>query len=464
MLFSFQYVKSEKYTLLESGVNKVCETVSETVNDSLQYASQSDYLSSYLDILSGAVDSDIFLTAPSGKVLYCTDGGVCEHAGKTVSVTVLRQMLQNSDKTYREMGLLGNLYSEHYYTVAKPLYSTGDEFLGFVFVSMKSEVPLQSFMEDILRMYLMAALCVFLLSMVVIYYVTEQMVRPLREMAAAAQEFGSGNFSRRLSVNSYDEVGQLALALNNMAQSLSTLESTSRSFTANISHELKTPMTTISGFIDGILDGTIPPEQHKRYLRIVSDEVKRLSRLVRTMLNLSRIEAGEMQPDVKPVEVIDTILQVLFSLEKQIEDKNLEIRGLDHERVLVLADPELIHQVLYNLVENAIKFSNQGGYIEFSFEKNPQNRVMIGVKNSGMGLSKEEIPHVFDRFYKTDKSRGLDKKGVGLGLFIVRSIILLHGGDIMVRSVQGEYCEFLFTLQQPGKSAGKKRKSKETKE
>ena len=145
----------------------------------------------------------------------------------------------------------------------------------------------------------------------------------------------------------------------------------------------------------------------------------------------------------------DTICQTLFSLERQIDDKKLEIRGLDHDKVFVDADEDLIHQVVYNLTENAIKFANTGGYIEFEFLKEG-GRQMIGVKNSGEGLSKEEIPRVFDRFYKTDRSRGQDKSGVGLGLYIVRSIVTLHGGDIIVKSVQGEYCEFLFTLP-PGK-------------
>jgi len=396
-------------------------------------------------------------------VLYCTETAPCVHYHREISHAVLKSLLQNADYRYREMGNLDGLYAEHHYTVAQLVQAPDGAPLGYIFASMPSTVPMRTFMEDILRMYLMAAITVFLLSMVFIYFVTEQMARPLREMSAAAQEFGNGDFSRRLSVDTYDEIGQLATALNNMAQSLSTLESSRRSFVANVSHELKTPMTTIGGFIDGILDGTIPQNQHRHYLRIVSDEVKRLSRLVRSMLNLSRIEAGEMELHIETFNVIDTIVQVLFSLESQIESKKLDVRGLDHDRVLVNADAELVHQVLYNLTENAIKFSNEGGYLEFDFEKAAGGMVMIGVKNSGEGLSKEEIPHVFDRFYKTDRSRGLDKNGVGLGLYIVRSIVNLHGGEVLVRSVKGEFCEFLFTLQH-AKNPTKNRKNKESKE
>lgn len=463
MLFSFQYVKSEKYELLESSVKKADTMTAALAYDDLSTAASNVYLQSYCEVLSSAVDSSLFLVDLDGRVLYCTETKPCTHTDKVLSVSLLKSILESPDHTYREMGLLGGIYSEHHYTVAKLIQTDDEKPLGYVFSSMESTVPLKSFMEDILRMYLMAAIGVFLMSMVIIYFVTEQMVRPLREMATAAQEFGNGDFSRRLSVDVYDEVGQLAMALNNMAQSLSTLETTRRSFVANVSHELKTPMTTIGGFIDGILDGTIPPSQQNHYLRIVSDEVKRLSRLVRSMLNLSRIEAGEMELNLESFDMIDTICQVLFSLEGQINAKGLDVRGLDHEKVMVHADQELIHQVVYNLTENAIKFSNENGYLEFEFEKASGNSVMIGVKNSGMGLSKEEIPHVFDRFYKTDRSRGLDKNGVGLGLYIVRSIVHLHGGDIIVKSVQGEYCEFLFTLQL-SKNTSKIRKPKETKE
>ena len=243
----------------------------------------------------------------------------------------------------------------------------------------------------------------------------------------------------------FDELGKLAMAFNNMASSMTTMESTRRSFIANVSHELKTPMTTIGGFIDGILDGTIPPDRERHYLEIVSAEVKRLSRLVRSMLDVAKIEAGEMKIELAPVDINDVILRTVFTFEQRIEDKHLDIRGLEADRVMVLADVDLIHQVVYNLIDNAVKFVNDGGYIEFSYDVQ-DDLTYIGVKNSGAGLSKEEVAHVFDRFYKTDKSRSMDKTGVGLGLSIVRTVINMHSGESIVRSVEGEYCEFQFTL------------------
>ncbi len=442
MLFSFQYFKTERYAVLENNVEKSIEAVQTSFEEYGSAAVQDAVLVTYLGILSDAVEADIFLTDLTGQMVYCTEQSPCVHTDQAMSAAILLQLQQQGD--YREMGMLGRTYDGHHYTVAKPITLDG-EAVGYVFSSMEATVPLTNFMQEILQMFLLSSIGVLLMATVIIYFVTHQMVRPLKEMSDAAVEFGNGDFTKRIHVESYDEVGQLALSLNNMAQSLSTLETMRRSFVSNVSHELKTPMTTIGGFIDGILDGTIPPERHKHYLRIVSDEVKRLSRLVRSMLNLAQVEAGELELKTTRFDMVDTVCQTLFSLEQQINQKELEIKGLDRAKVFVEADEDLMHQVVYNLTENAIKFANVGGYIEFSFEKSG-NRTLIGVKNSGEGLSKEEIPRVFDRFYKTDRSRGLDKNGVGLGLYIVRSIVHLHGGDVMVKSIQGEYCEFLFSV------------------
>ena len=268
----------------------------------------------------------------------------------------------------------------------------------------------------------------------------------------------------RVPVESVDEIGMLAASINEMATSLAELEMSSRSFTANVSHELKTPMTTISGFIDGILDGTIPEEKHRHYLTIVSEEVKRLSRLVKAMLQLAKIEAGERQIIPHQFDIHDTVIQTLFAFEQSIESKELEIRGLDVDKIMVEADEDLIHQVVYNLVDNAVKFTNVGGYIEFDFNSDDR-MVYVAVRNSGDGIPENELNRLFDRFYKTDRSRSLDKNGVGLGLYIVRTVIGLHGGEIRARSKQGEFTEFEFSIpysrnhrEEPNKLSGGKGK------
>lgn len=297
-----------------------------------------------------------------------------------------------------------------------------------------------------MRLFLIAALITILIVLVLVGILSYSMAKPLRQMSNAAKKFAVGDFSARVKVTGNDEIGQLAIAFNHMADSLSSSEGMRRSFIANVSHELKTPMTTIAGFVDGMLDGTIPPQNHRHYMNIVSLEVKRLSRLVQSMLSLSRIDNGELKLNRQEFEMVSVIINVLAGFEPRIKEKNLEIRGLENFRKLkVDADPDLMHQVIYNLIENAVKFTNDNGYISFSVIETKYD-LSISIENSGPGIPPEDIRYIFDRFYKTDKSRSIDKKGMGLGLFITRSIMRLHGGYIYVESEPDKYCRFTFKL------------------
>ena len=254
----------------------------------------------------------------------------------------------------------------------------------------------------------------------------------------------------RVPVTSSDELGQLAVSFNNMANSLSNSEGTRRSFIANVSHELKTPMTTIAGFIDGILDGTIPKEQESKYLHIVSDEVKRLSRLVKSCLDLLRHDMGRvgvLHPS--RFDITNTVVTTLLTFEQKIDEKQIEIRGLeDAAPQEVWGDQDLLHQVVYNLIENAVKFTNEGGYIAVQVSDSI-DRTTVVIENSGPGIAPEDLPMIFERFYKTDKSRSRDKNGMGLGLYLVRTILKFHGGDIAVSSAVGQFCRFEFYIPKP---------------
>lgn len=443
MLFASQYFKDEKYRTLLDGAQKAA-AVTYSEYEAGEGTVSLTTLRPFYQLLAAASDSQYFLTDNTGKTLFCSEGSSCDHTTHTVPGKILDIAAQGS---YREIGTLDGITQQRNFTVAVPLINDNNLVVGFVFGTTDSN-ELTRFLMELLKMFLLSSAGVLLLTFVVLYFVTLKLVNPLRDMAAAAKQYGRGDFSRRLNVETFDEVGQLAEELNNMAQSLSGVESARRSFVANVSHELKTPMTSIGGFIDGILDGTIPKSEERKYLQIVSDEVKRLSRLVRSMLELSKIETGEAKVNTKQFNIVELVCQTVFSFEQPINNKHLDIRGLDHDRVMVEADEDLIHQVIYNLTDNAVKFVNDGGYIEFSYTSD-SNYTYVTVRNSGQGLSKEEISKVFDRFYKTDRSRGLDKNGVGLGLYIVRTIVNLHGGDIVVRSAEGEYCEFTFSLPQP---------------
>jgi len=251
-----------------------------------------------------------------------------------------------------------------------------------------------------------------------------------------------------VKVRGRDEVADLAEAFNQMADSLENLEQMRNSFVANISHDLRTPMTTIAGFIDGIRDGVIPPEEHEYYLEVVSKEVHRLSRLVASLLDLSRIQAGDRKFVMKPFDICEMARVILISFEQQIEEKKLDVVfECEEDRMQVLADHDAIYQIFYNICHNALKFSREGGRLRLRILYTKEKRVQVSVYNEGQGIPQEELPQVFERFYKSDKSRGLDKTGVGLGLYIAKTIISAHGEKIWVESESGKWCEFSFTLQ-----------------
>lgn len=391
--------------------------------------------------VADAIDATVMVTDGSGRVLWAAGEPESQRFARNLS---LEKVLGKIDNDFYEVGYLGGVYEDRHYTAAVPIAKDG-KVLGYVFASAPADTFVRVIRANI-RIYLYSVLGALLFSFAFVWIMTERFVRPLRQMAAAAHSFAQGDFSARVKVKGKDEVAHLGEALNNMAVSLSSVEMMRRSFIANVSHELKTPMTTIAGFVDGILDGTIPPDKQDQYMKIVSDEVKRLSRLVRSMLDLSRIDSGEVQMNAVKMDLTEMVANVLVSSEQRIEQKHLTITGMEEcERQEVYGDYDLMNQVLHNLVDNAIKFTNEGGNIHMRlYQEN--KRAYVCIRNTGEGIPPEEMPRIFERFYKSDRSRGLDKNGVGLGLYIVHTVIRLHGGEISVRSKQGEYTEFRFWI------------------
>ena len=323
--------------------------------------------------------------------------------------------------------------------------------VGYVLVVSTAE-NWSNLMDSTVRSVVVAAIWVFLAALIAIYFITERTVAPLRDMSRAVKRMAVGQYDVRVRVKGSDEVAELAVAFNQMAESLENLERMRNSFVANVSHDLRTPMTTISGFIDGILEGVIPEDQREHYLKIVSDEVRRLSRLVTALLDVSRLQAGDRKFDMKPFDVCEMGRMILISFEQKIVEKGLDVEfECDEDNMFVLADQDAIHQILYNICDNAVKFSAEGGKLRMSFtwsagETGRSRKAVVKVYNEGQGIPPEDIPFVFERFYKSDKSRGLDKSGVGLGMFISKTIIEAHGETISVASDYGKSCEFTFTL------------------
>ena len=293
---------------------------------------------------------------------------------------------------------------------------------------------------------------VMLAAVIAVYFITDRIIRPLKNMTSAAKSFGDGDFSTRVAVYGSDEVAALGNAFNNMADSLQNLEKMRSSFLASVSHDLRTPMTTIAGFIDGIMSGAIPADKQEYYLQIISSEIHRLSRLVSQILDISRLESGDRKMNFETFDVAEVARIVLLSFEKKIDEKRLDVNFYaDNENeMLVCADKDAIHQVIYNLCHNAIKFSREEGRLEINISEYGPKQIKISVYDDGQTISEEESHKIFERFYKTDESRGLDKTGVGLGLYISKTIIDSHGETIGVNSSEGgEGCEFFFTLKKP---------------
>lgn len=398
----------------------------------------------YLDGISELADCHLLLSDRSGKVLLAvTKRGETPVADHLPS-EMLSQLHGDKESVSFSPATTRRLHGDSHFAVAAPI-RRGKETIGFA-VAFSSAGALQDYMQKTTQAFAMSALVMLLLVFLVNYIVSDRLVRPLRQMSAAMHRYAAGDFSVRVQVKGKDEVAQLSESLNAMAVSLSAEEETHRSFVANVSHELKTPMTSIAGFVDGILDGTIPPERQEHYLHIVSAEVKRLSRLVTAMLNLSRIDAGKLAVNATSFDLCEVVVSALLSLEQPITARNLTVEGLeDCPRMPVRADRDLLGQVVYNLLENAAKFSNDGGTVRITL-RHDAGRVYCTVWNTGLGIPAQELPHIFERFYKTDKSRGLDKNGMGLGLYLAQNIIRLLGGEISVRSVEGQWCAFEFWL------------------
>ena len=328
-----------------------------------------------------------------------------------------------------------------------PLYNQDGEYAGAVAVCSSSTIP-DGLAGAVFRIIMSSVLWVLVAALIAVYFISERVIAPLREISSAAKRFASGKFDVRVPVRGSDEVAELAMTFNNMAESLDNYDNMRNSFMSNVSHDLRSPMTSIAGFIDGILDGVIPPEQHKYYLQVVSDEVRRLSRLVNSLLDLSRIQAGERKFTFAPFDICEMARQILISFEQKITAKNLEVEfECPEDRINVIADADAIHQVFYNICDNAVKFASDGGVLKISIKQLKGKKIGVEIFNEGQGISPEDINYVFERFYKSDKSRGLNKNGAGLGLFISKTIIEAHGEHIRVESEHGKNCCFCFTLE-----------------
>ena len=460
MYLAMGYFREENGTALIQTIDNAILAMQEAADDGIVEKRAEAAEAAGLDVED--IKRGITLTArAAGKSILVTDayGSVVlsipsEYQGMEVSVKTCNATYSRG--IYDEMGTLGGIFSSRYYIAGKPILDEKGMLQGFVFAGANAD-SLTEYLANLFSTFILSAGLMLMVSSVLSIVLTNRMTTPLRRISDAAKKFGGGDFSARVPVEGDDELAQLAETFNTMAGSLEKIDQSRRSFMGNIAHELRTPMTTIKGFIDGMLDGTIPDDMRQHYLGLVSQEVGRLTRLIQNMLDISKLEAGEYRVNAQSYDVWESLTGVVFSAEQRVEDQGVEIQGLAPQKTMVYADPDLVYQVVYNLFDNALKFTPKGGYIRFSVQKSGGN-VTVSVENSGQGISPEALPFVFERFYKEDKSRGLNTKGSGLGLHICKVLIGLSGGKIWAESEEGRFCRFSFTL--PCEApAGEKRKN-----
>ena len=390
-------------------------------------------------VAASMTDVEFLVCSIEGNVLLTTDESLVDRV-LTVPSDTMGTLL--SDAQYSARTSLGGIYEDKRFVVGVPIESEIWT-VGAVFAVTETG-RLTTMWRAFFAMFLMTSVIVLLLSFVASAWVSMRQSRPIHEMAAATRSFAEGNFDTRMHDYGAGEIGELATAFNAMADSLQETERQRRDFIANVSHELKTPMTTIAGYTDGILDGTIPPEKERQYLQIISDESRRLSRLVRRMLDISQIQNQEMRKE--EFDLCESARIALLSMEKKITDRGLDVDAeIPEDSVMVQGDRDLITQVIYNLLENAAKFATPGSRLYLGLTVNGE-KAFVTVRNLGPTIPAEEIPLLFERFHKSDKSRSEDKDGYGLGLYIVKTILAQHKEQITVTSQDG-VTAFTFTMQ-----------------
>lgn len=445
-LLARDYLVNQTLDRLKNESDTVSQLASAYYTDNTM--SSRDFLLN-LSVASKISQADVVICDATGRLVLCSDAPFgCEHQGLSITSREYLQKILSQEHVVSR-GVINGLYEDTRYIVSTTIRSSHtDSVIGIVIVS----TPMASTLAMLTRLantYLSVSVLVVLIAVVVMTVYTRKSSNPLRDMAKTATAFGHGDLKARADVppGAPEEIQNLAIAFNNMAQSLEKSEYQRKEFVANVSHELKTPMTTIGGYVDGILDGTIPAPQQKRYLQVVSDETKRLSRLVRSMLDISQLQEQGMIPEEKKTrfDVSECAGRVLVTFEGKILDKNLDVQVQFPEHpVFAYACEDYITQAIYNLVDNAVKFCPPEGSLGLRVWEG-DTKVYVSVSNSGPAIPAQELPLLFDRFHKLDKSRSQSREGWGLGLYIVKTLICSHGEDISVSSENGK-TEFTFTL------------------
>lgn len=401
-----------------------------------------DRLAFELEALDRYLNARIWMINRRGQVYVNSGGEDLTTFIKDLNIEEIQEVFQG--KVLKREGTFKGFFQEPVLTIGYPIRTENQVVLGLFIHSSIPEILKTT--KDIRRITLISLIISSLIALILVFLTSRNLSQEISRINDGVRDIAKGNFNKRLDINRQDELGELANNFNIMANDLNKLEEMRRDFISNISHDLRTPLTSINGFVKGILDGTIEEKDREEYLNIVLEESQRLTKLTNNILDLSKVEGGQMNIEISPFDINQLILNEIDKFERRILEKNLQVElKLDHEKFISYGDISGIERVLYNLFDNGVKFTENGGKIYIK-SKYKANKVFISVANTGRVISQEELKYIFDRFNKLDSSRGQDREGSGLGLSIVKEIIRMHKQGLNVTSNE-EGLEFTFTLE-----------------
>lgn len=438
-------VSSTKKNILDkttNGLKNESKLIANTTISNYLYDNLSEPgMKQQLDQAAETLDCYIWFADRDGNIIYLSSNYTEEHIPSNITECIEK----GTESTFfTRTGTFGNFFPSDVLSVGTPVYKN-NSYAGLLVLHTSL-----SFQDEIIRNTIGSTFTPFLalviLALLALMGISNSMLKPMREIIATSKSYAAGNFNARVNVTSKNEFGELAKSMEQMADELSRSNEYRRTFISNISHDFRSPLTSIKGYIEAMLDGTIPPEMYEKYLTIVLNETKRLTKLTQGLLELNNYDSFDLQLDRSNFDLKKIITPTINTFEGKCQDRSIYLHAVFHtENTTVYADRTKIQQVIYNLVDNAIKFTPEGRQITIQVtEKN--GKIYTSVKDEGVGIPKDSLKKVFDRFYKTDPSRGKDKTGTGLGLAITKEIIKAHGEQITVESELNEGSEFIFSL------------------
>lgn len=434
---TLEHLKRERADALYKEATLIANTYA---SDLYNNETSLDTVKKQLDALDTYLSARLWIINPSGRMVLDSQSPI-----DVENETVINDFDPTSiGESYYTIGTFFDSFSEEQLSVFAPITSNY-KVRGYVVIHYPME-NITASCNSLLNISYLMLVILFLLSLIILIFFTEMVYLPLRKITEATEQYAAGNMHYEFQVESEDEIGYLAASLNYMASEIARAEDTQKKFVANVSHDFRSPLTSIKGYLEAMLDGTIPPELHQKYLNIVLNETERLKKLTDSLLTLNNLNTKGMMLQKTTFDINSVIRNTAASFEGTCKKKTIAIElVLTGDELYVTADVDKIQQVLYNLLDNAIKFSHQNSIIKIETTEK-HNKVFISVKDSGIGIPKDDLKLIWDRFYKSDLSRGKDKKGTGLGLSITKEIINAHGEHINVISTEGVGSEFIFSL------------------